>query len=130
MSDLDPNFAELGQLLYELVNERTGKRDTDFYTAVVEQLMSRGRLVTLAQAHAWTNVANDRSERHLQTATDKIRQTREHYQALALTVRQDMAAMLRDRADNPRLVTGKYRRDGVLLAAEWLYPDKPEDVTS
>lgn len=123
-----PSSAELGRLLYGIVNDpaRTGLRTPEFYADVAKRFIDQARLVSLAEAQDWENRAQERGIRAEERAREEVREARARFDAATLTVRQDLAAMLRSRANNPHYVTGNQRRHGVLLAAEWLDP-APKD---
>lgn len=122
------NWAELGNLLYDLVNapNQSGHRGPDFYAGIAERFVDQARLVALRRAHDLENEGNRRAISAEARAQEQVKAARLRYEAAARTIRQDLADEFRDRANNPRHVTGKQRRDGVLLAAEWLAPARNE----
>lgn len=101
----------------------------DLHARVAELFVERARLVPIAEVDRVRDgsLADVRSrEALLEQATQRrwaaADEARQQYEAKWHTVQQDIAALIRRRADNPQYVTGVHKRRGVLLVAEWLDP--------
>ncbi|MFY1674000.1 hypothetical protein ACN27G_29275 [Plantactinospora sp. WMMB334] len=60
-----------------------------------------------------------------ETARRQAREARARYAVSARAIRVELAARLREAGSSERIVPSRYRRDGVLLAADWIDPATP-----
>lgn len=112
------------ELLEELYRTKPGMAPLVRESEAMRILLTENNALLYPQARARYEIegANIIAEQARKWAREETARIRAEYRQAAGTVRQDLAKTLRERADNPHWVRGKQRREGVLLAAEWLDP--------
>ncbi|MEU5554286.1 hypothetical protein ABZ738_31395 [Micromonospora sp. NPDC047793] len=95
----------------------------DFYGEALRRLLTSGSGWMSRAEHEWhlrgLHVFNGSAA---QTARRQAREARGRYAISARAIRAELAAWLREAGANERIVPSRYRRDGVLLAADWIDP--------
>lgn len=79
-------------------------------------------LVTVAEADHERDACTIMDRLNAERLTAELRAAREETRRVYREARQDLAKAIRERV-NDRTVPAKLRREGVLLAAEWLWPE-------
>ncbi|WP_428962979.1 hypothetical protein [Micromonospora fluostatini] len=80
--------------------------------------------ISLAEHERLLDLRTGADRRNLHEANRRAREARARYVATSRAVRAELARWLR-RVTNDRTVPSRYRREGVLLAADWLDPTTP-----
>ncbi|SCL17748.1 hypothetical protein [Micromonospora inyonensis] len=99
----------------------------DFYGEALRRLLTRSDSGWMTRAdhdrlirahHVFNGSATEEARR-------QAREARARYAVSGRAMRAELAAWLREVASNERIVPSRYRRDGVLLAADWIDPATP-----
>ncbi|WJK33153.1 hypothetical protein [Solwaraspora sp. WMMA2065] len=95
----------------------------DFYGEALRRLLTRtdSGWMTRADHDRFIRAHHVFNGSAAAAARRQAREARARYAAAARTIRAELAAWLREAA-NERTVPSRYRRDGVLLAADWIDP--------
>ncbi|WBB78576.1 hypothetical protein O7606_20460 [Micromonospora sp. WMMD882] len=98
-----------------------------FYGEALRRLLTRGDSgwITRAAHDQLIQAHHVFSGSALEIARRQARQARARYAVSARGIRAELAAWLREAGSNERVVSSRYRRDGVLLAADWIDPAIP-----
>ncbi|WP_262285452.1 hypothetical protein [Micromonospora sp. MA102] len=97
-----------------------------YYAEALRRLLTDSRSGWIPTAeHLWLlDLHAQVNRRNLQEANRRAREARTRYATASAKIRAEVAGWLR-RVANERTVPARYRREGVLLAADWLDPATP-----
>ncbi|MFE9690652.1 hypothetical protein [Micromonospora sp. NPDC005806] len=122
------DWVALGRRLQNIQNtlvhhEKTPRYGDDYYAEALRRLLTDSRCGWMSTAeHQWLlDLHTQVDRRNAQEANRRAREARARYAAASRKIRAELAGWLR-RVTNERTVPARYRREGVLLAADWLDP--------
>ncbi|MEU5726852.1 hypothetical protein ABZ783_34250 [Micromonospora sp. NPDC047738] len=122
------DWVALGRRLQNIQNtlvhhDETPRYGDDYYAEALRRLLSDSRSGWISTAeHQWLlDLHTHVDRRNAQEANRRAREARARYATASRKIRAELAGWLR-RVTNERTVAGRYRREGVLLAADWLDP--------
>ncbi|WP_229705714.1 hypothetical protein [Micromonospora sonchi] len=129
----DTNWSTLGRRFQEIQatmihgDGEAALGGDDFYGEALRRLLTRGDSgwITRAAHDRFIQAHHVFSGSAVETARRQARQARTRYAVSARGIRAELAAWLREAGSNERVVSSRYRRDGVLLAADWIDPATP-----
>ncbi|SCL56385.1 hypothetical protein [Micromonospora chersina] len=125
----DPtDWVALGRRLQNIQNtlvhhESTPRYGDDYYAEALRRLLTDSRCGWISTTeHQWLlDLHTQVDRRNAQEANRRAREARARYATASRTIRAELAGWLR-RVTNEQTVPARYRREGVLLAADWLDP--------
>ncbi len=125
----DPtDWVALGRRLQDIQNhmihrEPTHRYGDEYYAEALRRLLtdSRSGWLPTAEHDRLVDMHTYMDRRNAQEANRRAREARARYATASHRIQAELAAWLR-RVTNERTVPSRYRREGVLLAADWLDP--------
>ncbi|MGW3607812.1 hypothetical protein [Micromonospora sp. NPDC005161] len=125
------DWLALGRRLQDIQNQmihggQTHRYGDDYYGEALRQLLTDSRSGWISTAeHQWLiDLHTGVDRRNLQAANRQAREARSRYAVAGRKLRAELAGWLRE-VTNERSVPARYRREGVLLAADWIDPATP-----
>ncbi|MFC0505008.1 hypothetical protein [Micromonospora costi] len=122
------DWRALGRLLQQIQNQlihrdQLPRYGDDYYAESLRRLLTDSRcgFITTAEHQRLVDLHTQVDRRNLQDANRRAREARARYATASRKIRAELAGWLR-RVANDRTVPSRYRREGVLLAADWLDP--------
>ncbi|MFI6163071.1 hypothetical protein ACIA59_24355 [Micromonospora haikouensis] len=121
--DLGRRFQEIQAKLLHGDDGEPLLSGSDFYGEALRRLLtSDSGWMTQAEYEWHIRAHHVFNGSAAETARRQAREARARYAASARAVRAELAEQLREAGSNERIVPSRYRRDGVLLAADWIDP--------
>ncbi|MGS2618062.1 hypothetical protein ACVCAH_26585 [Micromonospora sp. LZ34] len=125
------DWVALGRRLQDIQNQmihggETHRYGDDYYAEALRRLLtdSRSGWISIAE-HQWLiDLHTHVDRRNLREANRRAREARARYATAGAKIRAEVAGWLRE-VTNDRTVPARYRREGVLLAADWIDPATP-----
>ncbi len=125
------DWVVLGRLLQDIQNQlvhgdQTRRYGDDYYAEALRRLLtdSRSGWMPIAEHYRLVDLHTYVDRRNLQEANRRAREARARYATASAKIRAGMAGWL-GHLTNDRTVPSRYRREGVLLAADWIDPATP-----
>ncbi|MGK5741506.1 hypothetical protein [Micromonospora sp. URMC 103] len=122
------DWVALGRRLQEIQNtlihrEQIPRYGDEYYAEALRRLLtdSRSGWMPTAEHDRLVDLHTQVDRRNLREANRRAREARARYVTASRKIRGELAGWLR-RVTNDRTVPSRYRREGVLLAADWLDP--------